>query len=124
MCQPVSGYQVQVEQVILNLLSNARDVLDARNDDYKQIDISLVDRGDIIAIFVEDTGGGIEPDVINRIFEPFFTTKESGKGTGLGLSISYGIISDMGGELQVTNTEAGARFAIILPACEEGTVAV
>ncbi|MBT5752875.1 MAG: PAS domain-containing protein [Rhodospirillaceae bacterium] len=114
------GYQVQVEQVLLNLLTNARDALEAKDGDEKRITLrTLVDRsGSNVIIEVEDTGGGIAPELLPRIFEPFYTTKEVGQGTGLGLSISYGIVRDMGGTLKAHNTETGACFTITLPVAE------
>ena len=111
------GHQVQLEQVLLNLLGNARDVLKDKTTGEKRITISVEHKpGDeCILIRVEDTGPGIAPEHLPRIFEPFYTTKEVGEGTGLGLSISYGIISDMGGQIVAENTDSGARFTIRLP---------
>ncbi len=115
---PIRGRQVQVEQVLLNLLANARDAVNATdNATAKKIFIRAHDdtQKKIVRIEVEDTGGGIAPEAITRVFEPFFTTKDVGQGTGLGLSISYGIIGDMGGALSVHNTDQGACFVIVLP---------
>jgi len=112
------GHQVQLEQVILNLIGNARDAIDMNgngDDQPRVIKISLTHAGnDVVDLKVRDTGGGIPENVIDRLFEPFFTTKEVGKGTGLGLSVSYGIITDMGGKLQARNVEGGAEFTISL----------
>ena len=115
----IFGHQVQVEQVLLNLLSNARDVFNAQDRAHKQISmrVRMDSATDTVRIDVEDNAGGIAPDVLVRIFEPFFTTKEVGKGTGLGLSISYGIIADMQGTLEAHNTDNGACFTITLPLC-------
>jgi len=118
--QEFLGHQVQVEQVLLNLLGNARDQLQGVKDG-KHIFITIASDDKKIRILVEDNGGGIPEDVLPRIFEPFFTTKEVGAGTGLGLSISYGIVTDMGGAIEVANTERGARFTITLPAREAET---
>ncbi len=69
-----------------------------------------------IAIEVEDTGVGIQPEDLSKIFEPFFTTKEVGEGTGLGLAVCYGIITDHGGRLSVrSNVGKGTTFTILLP---------
>lgn len=122
-CRPILGHQVQVEQVLLNLLGNARDTLSDKQDGDKRISITIGEDGPSVVIAVEDTGGGIDADSLGRVFEPFFTTKEIGQGTGLGLSISYGIIKDMGGTITATNTGDGARFVITLPTYEEDTVA-
>lgn len=124
-CHPVLGHQVQIEQVLLNLLGNARDALQKKEDGDRKIAISISERDDTVIIAVEDNGGGIPADVLPRVFEPFFTTKDVGSGTGLGLSISYGIIHDMGGTLSAENVETGAdraaRFTIRLPVCDTDT---
>ena len=121
-CSQVLDHSVQLEQVILNLLSNSFDVLRHRESTsgLKRVALDIVDRraDDEIDIVVTDTGGGIEDVVAGRIFEPFVTTKEVGKGTGLGLSISYGIITEMGGTIKAENTEDGAQFTITLPIAE------
>lgn len=119
----VTGYADQLEQVLINLMVNARDALLSRKE--KQPDlrpwIALHTEHDSrhVRIWVEDNGGGIDPRLLERIFEPFFTTKPIGVGTGLGLSVSYGIVENMGGRLSVSNGEHGARFCVELPrACE------
>ena len=113
-CPPVLGHRVQMEQVILNLLTNARDAVGANENEMK---IALAVGGDDedVRITVSDNGGGIPEKILGRIFEPFFTTKEMGKGTGLGLSVSYGIIRDMGGTIEAENAGGGAKFTITLP---------
>lgn len=113
----ILGHQVQVEQVLLNLLTNARDVLESKAEGDKRITIRVAesDVGDSVRIEVQDNGGGIPDAYLGRIFEPFFTTKEIGKGTGLGLSISYGIVTDMGGTLEARNNGDGGCFTISLP---------
>ncbi|MDP4181198.1 MAG: ATP-binding protein [Bacillota bacterium] len=123
----------KLEQVFLNILSNARDALDdfekkvrryreASNPPewvkswQKKIVISSYEKDKYVYVEIEDTGGGIKKEHINKIFEPFFTTKEVGKGTGLGLSISYGIIKEFGGTISVESEEMlGSRFTIRLP---------
>jgi len=117
-CRSVMGHQVQVEQVLLNLLSNARDAINGNAElTRKTIDICIADGPDTktIEISVTDSGGGIEAQTLERIFEPFYTTKGVGEGTGLGLSISYGIITEMGGTISARNVEDGCRFTICLP---------
>ena len=114
-CPPVMGHPVQMEQVILNLLTNARDAVMA-NGTEKKITLAVDGSGDDrVRITVTDSGGGIPPNAIEHLFEPFFTTKEMGEGTGLGLSVSYGIIHDMGGTIEAENVAGGARFTITLP---------
>ncbi len=102
------GNKYRTEQVLLNLLSNARDavnqkaVLDSCEPGYqKTIIIRYFSTSEQCIIEVSDNGTGIKPENIGRIFEPFYTTKSDGSGTGLGLSINYGIVQDMGGEIKV-----------------------
>lgn len=78
----------------------------------------------IVEISVADTGPGIPADLIDRIFEPFMTTKEPGKGTGLGLAVSARLIDGMDGTIRASNTDAGAEFALQLPASDEPAEAV
>lgn len=114
----LTGHRVQIEQVLLNLINNARDAILTAPQEGKK-DISITGRFDsareTIILTVSDTGGGINPEHMDRIFEPFFTTKEINKGTGLGLSISYGIVSEMGGRLSAENIGEGASFTLELP---------
>jgi len=113
----------QIEQVIINLLTNARDALNERYPDYNENKIVKIsakpyenDGTEWIRTTVEDHGNGIPNEVVERIFEPFFTTKPRDVGTGLGLSVSYGLIKDHHGEFSV-ETEPGrfTRFHIDLP---------
>jgi histidine kinase len=115
------GHNNNIEQVILNLVTNARDAIhekkEARLDSGDEvITIRSFKENDRVAISVSDTGMGIpEPDK-NRIFEPFFTTKEVGKGMGLGLSITYGIVKDYGGEIELYSDEGtGTTFKLTFP---------
>ncbi len=116
-CRPVLGHQVQMEQVFLNLLTNARDAIKGTQaGGGGKITFAVDESGDdLIRITVSDTGGGIPEEAMSHIFEPFFTTKKMGEGTGLGLSVSYGIIRDMGGTIEAENAGGGARFTITLP---------
>jgi|GEM_PF-4757299 len=104
-----------IEQIIINLVTNARDAIKEKEINPGQIWIreSLV-KGKF-HVEVEDNGGGIPSEALKSIFDPFFTTKEVGKGTGLGLSISYGILQEIGGELEVGNTDKGACFHFEIP---------
>lgn len=111
----VYGHQDQLEQVLINLMVNARDVLLEKKPAQQWISLSGERDGAWLRLFVEDSGGGIEPRLLERIFEPFFTTKPAGVGTGLGLSVSYRIVESMGGSLSVGNSVHGARFVIALP---------
>lgn len=114
-CRPVLGYQDQLEQVILNLLGNARDALSDNAKARNRIMIELKENAETVEFSIEDTGGGISEKDLSRIFEPFYTARETGSGTGLGLSISYGIIKDMGGSIAAENTGSGVRFTVSLP---------
>ena len=114
-CPSIKGNMIQMEQVVLNLLTNSRDAIED-HDGEKKITLRVAKENGSVQIISEDTGGGIPKDVIPRIFEPFYTTKEMGKGTGLGLSVSYGIIRDMGGTIEAENVDGGAKFTITLPA--------
>jgi two-component system NtrC family sensor kinase len=103
----------QINQVFLNLITNAAQVLPPQDGE-----ITLYTRleNDGVAIDVADNGAGIPPDVLPKIFDPFFTTKEIGKGTGLGLSISYQIIKDHGGRINVeSQVGRGTKFTVWLP---------
>jgi PAS domain S-box-containing protein len=113
-CSCVEGNTIQMEQVILNLLINARDAM-AGSDGESKITLRVFEDKKGVHLTMHDTGGGIREKILSRVFEPFFTTKDVGKGTGLGLSVSYGIIIEMGGTILVENIGGGARFDIILP---------
>ncbi|OKA21260.1 PAS domain-containing sensor histidine kinase [Pseudomonas versuta] len=118
----VRGHSDQLEQVLINLLVNARDALLSKREtdrDFQPlITLSAETDGNCVRLWVQDNGDGIDPRLLERIFEPFFTTKPIGIGTGLGLSVSYGIIDNMGGRLSVSNTGPGARFCVELPVVE------
>jgi C4-dicarboxylate-specific signal transduction histidine kinase len=110
----VLGNAIQLEQVFINLLTNARDALAESRG--KTICITTSREGDWIKIRFADTGSGIAPEVEQRIFDPFFTTKEVGTGTGLGLSITYSIVKEHGGRIAVEpGRRRGASFLIELP---------
>ena len=110
----VLGHIIQMEQVVINLLTNARDAMSEKGT-ASTIILRIFSDPKNIHITSEDTGGGIAQNALTRIFEPFYTTKEMGKGTGLGLSVGYGIIRDMGGTITAENINDGARFTITLP---------
>jgi len=103
----------QIHQVLINLLLNA---IDAMQDQGDTIQVSTNRDNGSIRIAIKDQGVGMSPEVREKVFEPFFTTKNVGKGTGLGLSVSHGIVSKMGGTIQVTSKKnAGSTFTIELP---------
>jgi C4-dicarboxylate-specific signal transduction histidine kinase len=110
----VVGNSIQLEQVFINLLTNARDAV--ADSSRKAIRVSVSVGSTAVEVAFADTGAGIPPGLEQRIFDPFFTTKEVGKGTGLGLSITYGIIREHGGTISVVNRPGeGATFLIRLP---------
>lgn len=110
----VMGNAIQLEQVFINLLTNARDAM--AHSARKIITIGCTKQANMVDIRFRDTGPGIPMGLEQRIFDPFFTTKEVGTGTGLGLSITYGIIKEHQGTIVVENChDAGALFLIQLP---------
>jgi two-component system cell cycle sensor histidine kinase/response regulator CckA len=129
--KPVRVDERQFEQVIMNLVVNARDampdggtvVIRTRNETLRKElrrDRAVVHPGDYVVVEVRDTGVGISKDKITKIFEPFFTTKKVGEGTGLGLATVYGIIKQTGGFVFADSTEgAGSQFLIYLPVNDE-----
>ncbi|MBM3465108.1 MAG: GAF domain-containing protein [Armatimonadetes bacterium] len=112
----VRGDAVRLEEVVINLLANARDAIDRTGRSSGEIRIAGRLKSDEVLPEVSDTGTGIGPEVLPRIFDPFFTTRERGKGTGLGLSITHGIVRDHGGRIVVESTLGeGTRFSVYLP---------
>lgn len=116
----VRGSHVRLEQVIMNLITNARDAMpDGGTLGVKTSAITDEKGRPCALVSVSDTGAGIPVEKIRHIFEPFFTTKEPGKGTGLGLSISRGIIMDHGGQISVESIPGkGTTFQITIPAID------
>jgi signal transduction histidine kinase len=106
------GSETLLDQVVVNLLTNAHDALVQSKPQNPTIWLSAQMVGTKILIGIRDNAGGIPSDKIDRIFEPFFTTKES--GTGLGLALSRQIVASIGGTIDVTNTEVGAQFTLEL----------
>jgi signal transduction histidine kinase len=110
----ISADADQIEQVVLNLLSNAADAM-PRGGTVQVALRRMADGG--AELTVADQGHGIPEEIQARIFDPFFSTKEIGKGTGLGLAISYGIVQDHGGDITVHSSPGhGATFVVKLPA--------
>jgi two-component system NtrC family sensor kinase len=110
---PVSADARQLQQVVLNLVTNALQAMPEGG----VLRLATHRRGAMVELSIADTGRGIPEEVRSHIFEPFFTTKGEGEGTGLGLSVSYGIIAAHGGTLALTDTSAqGTRFVVTLPA--------
>ena len=122
----------QLVQVLMNLVTNARDAITGTGKIRISTEPVILDRhlpmtiggsippGTFAALFVTDTGSGMDAETQTRIFEPFYTTKEVGKGTGLGLSVVYGIIQRHNGYMNVrSDTGNGSTFSVYLPSLEE-----
>lgn len=101
----VHGGSVRLQQVFVNILTNAIDAVSKA--DKKQILMTLEEEDDMYVVNICDTGPGLTANELGRVFDPFFSTKDVGKGVGLGLSISYGIIQQFGGRIEVMNCEQG-----------------
>jgi two-component system C4-dicarboxylate transport sensor histidine kinase DctB len=109
----VMGGRVRLQQVLVNLLSNALDAMEMM--DRPEIEIAILGDGTRWRVEMRDQGPGLTEDTLTHIFDPFFTTKSPGKGLGLGLSISYNIVRDFGGTLAARNhPEGGAVFIVDL----------
>ncbi len=120
----INGDPFQLEQVLMNLLVNARDAIPEGTDGSINVETSTSkvscfagrDPVECVVISVSDTGEGIPEDIMDKIFEPFFTTKEQGKGTGLGLASSYGIVAKHDGIILVESTIGeGTCFDVCIP---------
>ncbi len=137
-CAPVTADPTQIHQIIMNLATNAYHAME-ENGGVLTVTLTETQIGDgekllpdiapgtYVCLAVSDTGMGMTDDLINKIFDPFFTTKEKGKGTGMGLSVVHGIVTGMGGGINVESKPGlGAKFSIYFPAekkiCEDGMV--
>ncbi len=117
----VLGHAVPIEQVLVNLLFNARDAVAGLPPGApRRIAITTAVEDGIARLTVADTGGGIPPAVLSRVFEPFVTTKGPDRGAGLGLSICHGLMRSMGGGIVAENAGAGARFTLSLATAPDG----
>ncbi|MEJ2634540.1 MAG: PAS domain S-box protein [Calditrichia bacterium] len=124
----IMGDSGNIEQIVMNLLLNARDAMPGGGnvkvktentvfDTKKALAVSDARPGRFVLLSVTDNGTGMEPEVLEHIFEPFFTTKETGKGTGLGLSVVYGIVKQHQGWINVSSKKGeGTNFQIYFPA--------
>jgi PAS domain S-box-containing protein len=128
---PVMADSMQIEQVLMNLATNARDAMAGGGSIIIRTELAALDsrfvaaqgfgdKGRYALLTVSDTGSGMDEETCKRIFEPFYTTKETGKGTGLGLSIIYGIVKKHGGFILCNSTPGtGSEFCIYLPMTED-----
>ena len=115
----IVGDYRQLRQVFHNLLINARQVIGEQGVIKIRAKTGAIRGEEAVAVEVEDTGGGIRPEVMRNIFNPFFST--FAKGTGLGLSISHRIVALHHGEIEVINADQGARFIVTLPVVQPGS---
>jgi len=121
----INGIQNDLMQVLLNIINNASDILKTKNslDEEKYILIDAFVENNEVVITVQDSGGGIPEDIIDKVFEPYFTTKHQSQGTGLGLYMTHQIIEKLGGKISVSNESFvynekncyGAKFRVIFP---------
>jgi signal transduction histidine kinase len=111
------GSEDRLQQVFMNLISNAVEALESRQGDrILTIETQYFPPKSSIAVSFKDTGVGIPPENLSKLFEPFFSTKKKGKGVGLGLSVAYGIIQEHGGSIQAQSEEGKwTTFSIELP---------
>ncbi len=127
----VMCYASQINQVFMNILSNAAQAIEGKGDIWIKTNLKSASKSSIqnprilknnfVEISIRDSGKGIPGDTLEKIFDPFFTTKTVGQGTGLGLSISYGIVKKHDGDILVTSTiEKGTEFKILLPIAGPG----
>jgi PAS domain S-box-containing protein len=112
----IYGYENQLVQVILNIISNAKDATIENSTLLPKIEIYAKKQDNKCSLIIQDNGGGIGDSIIDKIFDPYFTTKEQGKGTGIGLYMAKTIIeNNMTGSIKVSNANSGARFEVLLP---------
>ena len=114
--ESIFTFKNEVQQVVLNLLKNAEDILLEKNIKNPTIDIVVNSNEQMDTISIIDNAGGVPLDIIDKIFDPYFTTKEKRDGTGLGLYMSKRIIENRcSGKLKIINEEDKANFTIMLP---------
>jgi signal transduction histidine kinase/CheY-like chemotaxis protein len=123
----VIGDATQIHQVVMNLCTNAMQAMPEggalkvslalrRREEPLALTTGEISAGEYVCLTVRDHGQGIEPEAVDRIFDPFFTTKKVGVGTGLGLSLVHGIVTDLGGGIDVVSApDSGSTFAVWLP---------
>jgi two-component system NtrC family sensor kinase len=109
----IRGFPGQVDQILMNLLTNAAQAIGSQGGTIRVI---AKVHDDQVLLSVSDDGPGIPADILPRIFDPFFTTKDVGEGSGLGLSIVHGIVERHGGQIDVdSKPEQGTTFTVSFP---------
>ena len=124
---PVKGNVNAIQQVLVNLLKNAKDALDEKGGGKVSVRVWHEAKTEELRLRIEDTGGGIPPETLARLFQPFFTTKVEGVGTGLGLTICRQIMAEHGGRIEVESpvtADGGSAFTLVFPAATEAAVSV
>jgi len=114
----VSGFANQFAQAVLNLLVNAKEAILTKHIENGRIHLEIREEGGSAVLTVEDNAGGIPDDVFPKIFDPYFTTKDQGSGIGLYM-VKTIIEKNMGGHVEVANTDAGAKFSFTLPLADD-----
>lgn len=113
---PVDADTNELQQVLINLLTNARDAVLSSEQEKRLIRVGTLTRGKYVELTVEDNGIGMDQDTVKRVFEPFYTTKDVGKGTGLGLSVSREILDRYQGTVKVESVVGlGTKFLLCFP---------
>jgi two-component system NtrC family sensor kinase len=112
----VVGTEDQLQQVLMNLVSNAVQAMEPGDGGVLRIETKLSQNRNQVLIKVKDNGIGVPEENMPKLFEPFFTTKKKGKGVGLGLSVAYGIIQEHGGSIRVeSKVGEGSTFKVKIP---------
>ncbi|WML44495.1 HAMP domain-containing sensor histidine kinase [Neobacillus sp. PS3-40] len=118
--QMAYGYQNEFSQVVLNILTNARDAFVHRGLKNRKVSITISQTESFFAVEFTDNAGGIEANLVPKLFKPYFTTRPH--GTGLGLYMSKMILEKMDGSIKVENTDDGARFILFIPSAASGII--
>lgn len=111
--QMAYGYPNEYSQVVLNILTNARDAFVHKDISHRKLAIKIGESGNFITTEFIDNAGGIEPAFLKKVFDPYFTTRS--QGTGLGLYMTKMILENMNGSVSVENTGDGSRFSLLVP---------
>ncbi len=123
----VTGYPNELNQVIINIFNNARDIILEKDPEIKTIFVKTYEENDLVIMTITDCAGGVPDHIIDKVFDPYVTTKSDDKGTGIGLDMSKTIIEKVDGELSVSNVTTtidgkdykGAQFMIKLHSCKD-----
>lgn len=111
----VYGYKNELMQVLINILNNAKDAIIQDSTIEGLVNINIVSDNDTVTILIEDNGGGVPSEILDKVFEPYFTTKDKSVGTGIGLYMAKVMVeNNMKGHISVTNNSKGAVFSLQL----------